>query len=291
MTDLVQLLASGCATGAVYALAAMGFVLLWQTSGTINFAQGEFVMLPAFAMLAGLQLGLPLPLAFLLTLTASALVLGAGFQRLVVQPLVRADALPLVVATLGLSLALRHAVRVGYSAEAQPFPPIFPGGVFAVAGVRVSAADLGTILAAGAILALLHAFITRTLFGRSMQAAAQNREAAHVLGIDVRRTVQATFVINALLAAVVALLVTPVWFAKFDMGDAIGLKAFLAAIIGGFNQVRGALLGGVLLGVLENLAAAYVSPAYRDAVALALFVVVILVRPEGLLGRATERTV
>jgi branched-chain amino acid transport system permease protein len=124
-----------------------------------------------------------------------------------------------------------------------------------------------------------------------MQAAAQNRERPTSWASTVRRTVQATFVINALLAAVVALLVTPVWFAKFDMGDAIGLKAFLAAIIGGFNQMRGALLGGVLLGVLENLAAAYVSPAYRDAVALSLFVVVILVRPEGLLGRAAERTV
>jgi branched-chain amino acid transport system permease protein len=112
----------------------MGFVLLWQASGTINFAQGEFVMLPAFAMLAGLRLGLPLPLAFLLTLAASALLLGAGFQRVVVQPLVKADVLPLVVATLGLSLALRHAVRVGYSAEAQPFPPVFPDGVFAVGG-------------------------------------------------------------------------------------------------------------------------------------------------------------
>jgi branched-chain amino acid transport system permease protein len=291
MADLVQLVASGCATGAVYALAAMGFVLLWQTSGTINFAQGEFVMLPAFAMLAGLRAGLPLPIAFVLTLLAAGLVLGAGFKRAVVDPIVRSGVLPLVVATLGLSLAVKNAVRVGYSAEAQPFPQVLPAGIWSLPGVHVSAADLGTLLIAGALLAGLHWFITRTLFGRSMQACAQDRDTAHVLGIDVRCMILATFVINALLATCVALLVTPVWFAKFDMGDAIGLKAFFAAIIGGFNQMRGALLGGLLLGILENLAAAYVSPAYKDAVALVLFVVVILFRPEGLLGRAQERTV
>ncbi|MCZ7566210.1 MAG: branched-chain amino acid ABC transporter permease [Burkholderiales bacterium] len=291
MADLVQLLVSGCATGAVYALAAMGFVLLWQTSGTINFAQGEFVMLPAFAMLAGLALGLPLPLAFLASLVVAALVLGAAFKRVVVDPLVRAGVLPLVVATLGLSLAAKHAVRVGFSAEAQPFPQIFPEGVWNVLGVRVSAADVGTLLVAGALLAALHLFITRTLFGRSMQACAQNPDAARVLGIDVAGMILATFVINALLAACAALLVTPVWFARFDMGEAIGLKAFFAAIIGGFNQMRGALLGGILLGVLENLAAAYLSAQYKDGVALALFVLVILFRPEGLLGRAEERKV
>src|SRR5262249_11864697 len=149
-------------TGAVYALAAMGFVLLWQTSGTINFAQGEFVMLPAFAMFAGLRAGLPLPAAFAVTLLAAALLLGAGFKRVVVDPLVRAGVLPLVVATLGLSLAVKHAVRVGYSAEAQPFPQVFPAGVWSGLGVHVSTADLGTLLIAGALLGGLHWFITGT---------------------------------------------------------------------------------------------------------------------------------
>ena len=118
MTDLLQLVLSGIATGCIYALAALGFTLLWQASGTINFAQGEFVMLPAFAMFAGLHLGLPLPVAFVVALAASALLLGAVFKRLVVDRLVRSGVLPLVVGTLGLSLAVKHAVRVGYSAEA-----------------------------------------------------------------------------------------------------------------------------------------------------------------------------
>jgi branched-chain amino acid transport system permease protein len=124
-----------------------------------------------------------------------------------------------------------------------------------------------------------------------MQAVAQNSEAATVLGIDVRRMILYVFLINALLAAVAALLITPVYLAKFDMGDTIALKAFYAAIIGGFNQARGALLGGVLVGLLENLMGAYVSPAYKEGVALMLFLVVILVRPEGLLGKAEERKV
>jgi branched-chain amino acid transport system permease protein len=124
-----------------------------------------------------------------------------------------------------------------------------------------------------------------------MQAVAQNTEAATVLGIDVKRLILYVFLINALLAAVAALLVTPTYLAKFDMGDVIGLKAFYAAIIGGFNQTRGALLGGVLVGVLENLMGAYVSPAYKEGVALMLFLVVILFRPEGLLGKAEERKV
>ena len=131
----------------------------------------------------------------------------------------------------------------------------------------------------------LQTFLNRTVTGRAMQAVAQNTDAARVLGINVRRMVLYVFLINAVLAAVAALLVTPAYLAKFDMGDSIGQKAFFAAIIGGFNQTRGALLGGVLIGILENLVGFYISPAYKEGVALVLFLVVILFRPEGLLGQ------
>jgi branched-chain amino acid transport system permease protein len=150
---------------------------------------------------------------------------------------------------------------------------------------------VGTLVIAALIVIGLQAFLNRTLTGRAMQAVAQNTESAKVLGIDVKRMVLYTFLINAVLATVAALLVTPAYLAKFDMGDSIGLKAFYAAIIGGFNQTRGALLGGVLVGVLENLMGAYVSPAYKEGVALMLFLVVIVFRPEGLLGKAEERKV
>ena len=291
MSDFIQLLISGTATGAIYALAALGFTLLWQASGTINFAQGEFVMIPAFVTLLGLAAGLPLWAAFIVACAASMLLLGAGFKTLVVDPLRRHGVIPLVIATLGLAIGVKNLVKSAYSAEAHPFPNVFPDTLISVAGLRVSVYDVGTLVLAGTIVVALQAFLNRTLTGRAMQAVAQNTEAATVLGIDVKRMILYVFLINALLAAVAALLVTPTYLAKFDMGDVIGLKAFYAAIIGGFNQTRGALLGGVLVGVLENLMGAYVSPAYKEGVALMLFLVVILFRPEGLLGKAEERKV
>ena len=291
MSDFLQLLISGTATGAIYALAALGFTLLWQASGTINFAQGEFVMLPAFAMLFGLSLGAPLWVAFPLACATAMLVLGLGFKKAVVEPLVRHGVIPMVIATLGLSIGIKNLVKSAYSAEAHPFPYLFPESLFSIGPLRVSATDIGTLLVAGAIVLGLQAFLGRTLTGRAMQAVAQNAEAATVLGIDVQRMILYVFLVNALLAAVAALLVTPTYLAKFDMGDTIGLKAFYAAIIGGFNQARGALLGGVLVGILENLVGAYLSPAYKEGVALMLFLIVILFRPEGLLGKAEERKV
>jgi branched-chain amino acid transport system permease protein len=291
MNDLLQLIVSGTATGAIYAVAALGFTLLWQASGTINFAQGEFVMLPAFTMLFFIALGTPLWIAFALTCVAAAIVLGIGFKRLIVDPLIRHGVIPLVIATLGLSIGFKQVVKAGYSAEAHPFPGAFPSGQFSLLGANISYADVGTLLLAGLIVVGLQTFLNRTVTGRAMQACAQNTDAARVLGINVRRMVLYVFVINATLAVVAALLVTPTYLAKFDMGDSIGQKAFFAAIIGGFNQTRGALLGGVLIGVLENLVGFYISPAYKEGVALVLFLIVILFRPEGLLGKAEERKV
>ena len=291
MGDLIQLLVSGMATGAIYALAALGFTLLWQAAGVINFAQGEFVMLPAFSMLFFIAGGSPLWLAFLLTCVLSMIVLGYGFKRVIVDPLIKHGVIPLVIATLGLSIAVKSIVRAGYSAEAHPFPSPFPTGQFALGGINISYADVGTLVIAGLIVIGLQMFLNKTVTGRAMQAVAQNTEAAKVLGINVNRMVLYVFLINAVLAVVAALLVTPTYLAKFDMGDSIGQKAFFAAIIGGFNQTRGALLGGVLIGVLENLVGYYVSPAYKEGVALMLFLVVILFRPEGLLGKAEERKV
>jgi len=291
MTDFIQLLLSGTATGAIYALAALGFTLLWQASGTINFAQGEFVMLPAFMMLAFNAMGLPLLAGFALTCVIAVLVLGWGFKRGIADPLLRFGMMPIVVATLGLSIAIRNGVRAGFSAEAHPFPSLFGDKLIHVAGVTLTSADIGTLVAAVLLVAGTQAYLSRTVTGRAMQAVAQNTESATVLGINVPRMVFYTFAINALLACAAALLVTPTYLAKFDMGEGLATKAFFAAIIGGFNNSRGALLGGVIVGVSENLAAAYVSPAYKDAVALVIFMLVILFKPQGLMGKRVERKV
>ncbi len=291
MTDFLQLVFSGMATGSIYALAALGFTLLWQAAGTINFAQGEFVMLPAFAMLGFISLGAPLAVSVLLTALVAVAVLGWAFKRAVVDPLYRFGMMPIVVATIGLAIVLRNGVRAGHSAEAFPFPSLFADKVFKIAGVNVTMGDIGTLVLALLIVFATQAFLARTVTGRAMQAVAQNTESAAVLGIDVPRMVFYTFAINAVLACAAALLVTPTYLAKFDMGEGLGTKAFFAAVIGGFNNSRGALLGGLIVGVSENLAAAYISPAYKDAVALLIFMVVILFKPQGLLGRKEERKV
>ena len=291
MTDFLQLFFSGLATGSIYALAALGFTLLWQASGTINFAQGEFVMLPAFMMLAFAALKLPLLLSFALTCVVAVLVLGWAFKRGIADPLLRFGMMPIVVATIGLAIALRNGVRAGYSAEAHPFPSLFADKLFDIAGVTVTLADIGTLAFALVLVLGTQAFLAKTVTGRAMQAVAQNTDSATVLGIDVPRMVFYTFAINALLACAAALLVTPTYLAKFDMGESLGTKAFFAAIIGGFNNSRGALLGGLIVGVCENLAAAYISPTYKDAVALVIFMAVILFKPQGLLGKRVERKV
>jgi branched-chain amino acid transport system permease protein len=291
MADFLQLLVSGLATGSIYALAGLGFTLLWQTSNTINFAQGEFVMLPAFAMLAFVAMGLPLLAAFALTCVLAVLVLGWGFKRGIADPLLKVGVMPVVVATLGLSIAMRNGVRAGYTAEAQPFPSLFGDDLFHIGSVVVTLADVATLAAALALVLATQAFLARTVTGRAMQAVAQDAETATVLGIDVPRMVFYTFAVNAVLACAAALLITPTYLAKFDMGESLGTKAFFAAVIGGFNNSRGALLGGVIVGVGENLAATYVSSSYKDAVALAIFIAVILLKPRGLLGKPVERKV
>lgn len=291
MTDFIQLFLSGLATGSIYALAALGFTLLWQASGTINFAQGEFVMLPAFMMLILGGLGLPLLLSFLFTCIFSVFILGWLFKRALIDPMLRFGMMPIIVATIGLAIAMRSLVRAGYSAEAHPFPSLFGEKIFNIAGVTVTSADIGTLLIAVTLVLGIQAFLSRTVTGRAMQAVAQNTESATVLGINVSRMIFYTFAINAVLACAAALLVTPVYLAKFDMGESLGTKAFFAAIIGGFTNSRGALLGGLIVGVSENLAGAYISSAYKEAVALVIFMFVILLKPEGLLGKKEMRKV
>jgi len=291
MSDFLQLFLSGLATGSIYAVAALGFTLLWQASGTINFAQGEFVMLPAFIMLGFMSFGAPLALSFVLTCVVAVVLLGWCFKRGIVDPLLKFGMMPIIVATIGLAIAMRSGIRAGVSAEAQPFPSVFADKLFNIGGVTVTLADVGTLAVALVLVLATQAFLSRTVTGRAMQAVAQNTDSATVLGIDVPRMVFYTFALNALLACAAALLVTPAYLAKFDMGESLGLKAFFAAIIGGFTNSRGALLGGLIVGVSENLAAAYISPAYKDAVALFIFMLVILFKPEGLLGKKVERKV
>tara|TARA_E500000305_G_scaffold93545_1_gene82130 strand:+ start:908 stop:1792 length:885 start_codon:yes stop_codon:yes gene_type:complete len=292
MAELLQILISGLSSGAIYALAAVGFTLLWQASQTINFAQGEFVMLPAFFVLAGMTLfGLPLWAAILTAFVLSIVILGAMFKKLVVEPMLPHGTMPLVIATIALGLLMKESVKEFYSAQGQPFPSLFPQHVMNVFGASVSVQDLCNLAVAFAAIIALQLFLQRTRTGRAMQATAQDPRVAEILGVDVKRMVMYTFLINGALAAIASILISPVYLAKFSNGETLGMIAFIAAIVGGFNQIRGALVGGLLIGVLDNLAAVYISAEYRTAIPLILLIVIIMVRPQGIMGTSEGRTV
>jgi len=291
MATFIQLLVSGLATGAIYALIAVGFTLVWQTSQTINFAQGEFVMLPAFFVLAATNAGAPFWLAALIGIALSVLVLGILFKFIVVDPMLKYGVLPLVISTIALSLFLKESVKDFYSSQAQPFPALVPAIDIHVFDAVISTQSLAVLAVAVFTVVALNLLLNGTRVGRQMQATAQNATLARILGVPVRRMVLYTFLINAVLVAIASILVSPIYLAKFTNGETLGMAAFIAAIIGGFSQVRGAVLGGVVLGVLDNLSAAYISSHYRGAFPLIILVAVILLRPQGLLGRVEERSV
>jgi branched-chain amino acid transport system permease protein len=292
LADIIQLLVAGLATGAIYALVAIGFTLLWQTSQTINFAQGEFVMLPAFFVLVGMSyFGLSFWPAVALGAVVSVITLGLLFKKLMVDPMIRHGVLPLVIATIGLAILMKEAVREFYGADAQPFPPLAAVTNVSVLGAAVDVQSLIVFAISIAAVVLLQLFLSGTRTGRCMQATAQNPTVARLLGIPVERMILYTFLINAALVTLASMLLTPIYLAKFTNGEWLGLYAFIAAIVGGFNQIRGAIVGGLLLGVIDNFAAAYISSQYRMALPLLILIVVILFRPQGLLGRAEERTV
>lgn len=289
LQDFLQLTTAGLAAGAIYALAAIGFVLLWQTSATINFAQGEFVTLPAFALVFfSATLGLPFPLAVLSALGLSALLLGLAVKRVLIDRLLDRGVLPIVIATLALGLLIRYSLQQFWTPLALPFPALFSREPVRVSGVAVSAEDLGNLGAAVLVILGLHLFLQRTRAGAAMQAVAQNRTLAATLGIDVSRMIATTFALNAVLTGIAALLIAPIYLVKYDIGIGLGVKAFYAAIIGGFNRIGGALAGGLVVGLAETYAAAYVSAQYRDAFALALLIAILLWKPEGLLGLREE---
>ena len=291
MANFVALLIAGLATGALYALVAVGFTLLWQTSQTINFAQGEFVMLPAFFMLAAMRAGLPFWAAILVGFALSLAILGFAFKRLLVDPMLQHGVLPLAIATMALSTFLKESVKTFYSAEASPFPSLASDADLHLFGVSVSWQNIAVLGVAIAAVVGLQLLLQRTRTGRQMQAAAQNPTVARILGVPVERMILYTFLINAGLVALASLLISPIYLAKFSNGETLGQAAFIAAIVGGFNQIRGAIAGGLLLGIVDNLSAAYISTQYRGAIPLALLIAIILLRPNGLLGRSEERTV
>ncbi|MBI4596527.1 MAG: branched-chain amino acid ABC transporter permease [Candidatus Tectomicrobia bacterium] len=288
MAGFIQLLIGGVSIGIIYGVVAIGFVLLWQTSQTINFAQGEFVMVPMFLMvLFHILLKIPLWPSILLTMAVSGLM-GYLFEKLMIKKLLPGGVLVIVIATLGLSGLLRYGMQIAWTPQTLFFPHLFSTESTRVAGVVFSPEDIWNIVLISVIILALHFWIKKTKLGKAMQAVAQNREMATLMGINVSQIIMVVFFLNSILAGVAAVFAAPIFFVRYDIGVYFGLKAFIAAVIGGFNQIQGALVGGLAVGLIETFAAAYISTAYRDAFTMVVLLIILLVKPEGIVGIKEE---
>lgn len=285
MTILLGVLVGGIAFGSIYAMMAVGFSLLWQTSRTINFAQGDFVTVVGF-MLIGFAavLGWPLGLAVAAALVAAAILLGLVVRHTIVARLLTHGVLALVVATVALSILIQNFFVVCCTAQAVPAPSIFPTTVIRPGGVTIGVDQVLNFLVACLTIAALQLFLHHTKTGKALRATAQNASAARVVGINPGRMITVAFVINAVLVAVAAVLLSHIFAVQYSQGTSLGLDAFYAAIIGGFNRLRGALVGGLLVGLLESISTAYISSAYGTGIVVAALMVILLIKPEGLLG-------
>jgi branched-chain amino acid transport system permease protein len=287
---LPQLLFTGFGIGAIYAMVALGFVLLIRSANVVNFAQGQFSMLGAFIMVILLSsLGLPYLLALLLSVVLMAFF-GVIFAGVTYWPLRGRGQVPVIISTIGASILLSNLVLATYGPSPQVMPGIFNGKGFLVGGVYMDAQYLTIIAVAVVLVGLQYLVFEKTLIGKRLQATSQDREMASLLGIPVVAMILGTFAYSSALGGLAGVLVAPVLFVTVGMGQLIALKAFAANIIGGFGSIPGAILGGLSIGVIETLGAAYISVPYKDAFAFIMVIVILLLRPQGLFGeRISEK--
>jgi branched-chain amino acid transport system permease protein len=287
---LVHVVVSGLATGSIYALMALSLVIIYNATRTLNFAQGEMLMLSTFvAWSAQRGLGLPLPATLLVAIVAAAVV-ALAFERLVIRRSIGATHWDVLIITLGLSLILRAVAGLTWSHDEFPFPAFFSARPIALGPVRLAPVSLGIIGASLALMLALAALFRWTRLGRAMRAVAQNQRAARLMGISVERVYSLAWVLAAVVGAIAGVLVAPVIFLSSKMG-LIVINGFTAAVLGGFGSMPGAVLGGMLLGVLENLAPLYLPSSIRYSVPFIVLIGILLVRPAGLLGRVEQRKV
>jgi branched-chain amino acid transport system permease protein len=280
----LQILFSGLAIGAVYSLVALGFVLIIRATNVVNFAQGDFAMLGAFAMMTALtSLQLPYWLSLLLTLAVMA-AFGVIFNYGVYYPLRNRSFLPVIISTLGASIFLQNTVLAFFGPQPKPLEKVFNAAGLSIGGVFLDTQYLVIMVVTVIAVAFQYFFFEHTLLGKKLQATSQDKDMARLLGIPVAWMIAITFMYSATLGGLAGVLVGPILFVSIGMGSIIALKAFSATVIGGFGDVTGAIVGGLLLGVVENFAAAYISVPYKDAFAFLLLFVFLLFRPQGIFG-------
>jgi branched-chain amino acid transport system permease protein len=281
-----QLLFTGLAIGGVYALVALGIALIYRATNVVNFAQGEFCMLGAYALALFTQGGhVDYSTAFLLALGAMAL-LGLTFALGIYYPLRHRSFLPVIIATIGASIMFQNGALTVFGPSPRRVRPVFEGGTGGITlGEVFFDYQYVVLLAVTLVLvALQYVFFEYSFLGKKMQATSQDKDMARLVGIPVTRMIALTFIYSTLLGGLSGMLVAPIFFVTHKMGAVVGFKAFAATIAGGFGDVRGAIIGGLALGVVETFGAAYVSIVYKDAFAFLLLILFLLLRPQGIFG-------
>ncbi len=284
MGTLLQLLFTGLGIGAIYALVALGFVLLIRAAGVVNFGQGEFAMLGAYLLVIFFNLlALPYWLSILLAVILMA-AFGVLFAGVTYWPLRNRGGLPVIISTIGASIFLENFVLVTYGPTSEQVDGLFDNPGFQVGPVFMDSQYLSIIVITTLLVGLQYLIFEKTLLGKKLQATSQDKEMAALLGIPVAAMIMITFAYSSALGGIAGILIAPILFVSTGLAGLVALKAFAANIIGGYGSIPGAILGGLALGVAETLGAAYISVPYKDAFAFLLLLFFLLVRPQGLFG-------
>jgi len=275
--------------GATYALAAVGFTLIYNASNVINFAQGEFIMLGGMLTVYFTQIGLPMPLAIVLAILVPAVV-GVLVEKLAIEPAKGEETVTLIIITIGASLIIRGIVQVWLGKNTHSLPPFSGNEPIAILGATLLPQSLWVLGVTALVVVALWYFFSRTLAGKAILATSFNPVAAQLVGINTSWVLFISFALSAALGALGGILVAPITLTSYDVGIMLGLKGFVAAVVGGLGSGLGAVLGGLLVGIVEAMAAGYISSAYKDAVPFLLILAILFFLPRGLFGaKVTDR--
>ncbi|HEY5597383.1 MAG TPA: branched-chain amino acid ABC transporter permease [Kiloniellales bacterium] len=289
MSEFLQFSFSGITVGAVYAMVALGFTIIYNASDVINFAQGEFVMLGGMCTVFLAAAGIPMPLAALLAVIITAGV-GAALNKLAIEQARDASVVNLIIITIGVSVFLRGIAQVIFDKQLHRLPAFSGEQPIMIGGAALLPQSLWVLGGAGLLVVTLYHFFRRTLIGKAILAVAQNRLAARLVGINIGMVMLSSFALSAAIGALAGILITPITLTSYDVGTMLALKGFAAAMLGGMGNPVGAVVGGLLLGIAEAMGAGYISSDYKDAVAFLIILAVLFFLPQGLLGaRHRER--
>lgn len=292
MDKLIQTLISGLSLGSIYALIALGYTMVYGIAKMLNFAHGDIIMVGAYAVITAVfTMGLPPFIAILISIALCAL-LGIVIEFLAYRPLRQAQPLAVLITAIGVSYLLQNLALLIYGSEQKAFPTIVALPTVRIGGVYIDGITLATLVVTAVIMVALSLFINKTRMGKAMRAVSEDKEAAELMGISVNRTITVTFAIGSALAGVAAIFYGAAYtYIRPTTGAMPGIKAFTAAVFGGIGSIPGALLGGLLLGVIETFARAYISTELSTAIVFGVLIIVLLVKPAGLLGKTVREKV